>query len=178
MIFKIRIILDVKQDVIRTIAIEGSQTLEKLHETIANVFGFNGQQMASFYRTDDDWEQGEEIPLINMDDSDDALSMATTTIEQNMDSKGDKLIYVYDFLEMWMFFVEVIEVSENSSDLLPKLIMTVGDVPEKAPEKEFKSKKENGQDSDDDDDFDDEYSSDQYTDYEDEDSEGYNFDDY
>ena len=96
MIFKIRVVLDVKQDVIRTIAIEGSKTLEDLHNTIAQVFGFNGQQMASFYRTDDDWNQGEEIPLISMDESPNALSMSTTTIDQNIEDIGEKLKWKRD----------------------------------------------------------------------------------
>lgn len=148
MIYKIRIVLDVKEDVIRTIAIDSKNTLEDLHNTITNVFGFNGQQMASFYRTDDDWNQGEEIPLINMDDSPGALSMATTTIEQNIEDEGEKLIYVYDFLEMWTFFVEIVEVADSTEDKLPKLVLTIGDVPEKAPEKEFTSDKEGGSDDD------------------------------
>lgn len=139
MICKIRVVLDVKEDVIRTIAIDSSNTLEDLHNTISNVFGFNGQQMASFYRTDDDWNQGEEIPLINMDDSPGALSMATTTIEQNIEDVGEKLIYVYDFLEMWTFFVELLETTDSTGDKLPKLVMIIGEVPENSPEKEFKS---------------------------------------
>ena len=139
MVFKIRVVLDVKEDIIRTIAIEGSKTLEELHKTISNVFGFNGQQMASFYRTDDDWSQGEEIPLMNMDDAPDALSMATTTIEQNIEDVGEKLIYIYDFLEMWTFFVELVEVNTIVEGDLPKLILSIGEVPEKAPEKEFKA---------------------------------------
>jgi hypothetical protein len=155
MIYKIRVVLDVKEDVIRTIAIDSKSTLEELHHTITNVFGFNGQQMASFYRTDEDWNQGEEIPLINMDNSPGALSMATTSIEQNIEDEGEKLIYVYDFLEMWTFFVEIVEVSKYSEDKLPKLVLTIGDVPEKAPEKEFKADKESG--SDDPYDFDDEF---------------------
>ena len=144
MIYKIRVVLDVKEDVIRTIAIDSKSTLEELHNTITNVFGFSGQQMASFYRTDEDWNQGEEIPLINMDDSPGALSMATTSIEQNIEDEGEKLIYVYDFLEMWTFFVEIVEVSESSEDKLPKLVLTIGEVPEKAPEKEFTAEKEPG----------------------------------
>ncbi len=141
MVFKIRVVLDVKEDVIRTIAIEGTKTLEELHQTITNVFGFNGQQMASFYRTDDDWNQGEEIPLVNMDDTPGALAMSTTTIEQNIEDPGEKLIYVYDFLEMWTFFVELVEVTETSEENLPKLILSIGEVPETAPNKEFKAEK-------------------------------------
>lgn len=146
MVYKIRVVLDVNQDVIRTIAIEGSKTLEDLHNTILKTFGFNGQQMASFYRTDDDWNQGEEIPLISMDESPNALSMTTTTIDQNIEDVGEKLIYVYDFLNMWTFFVELIEVSETIDGELPKLILSIGEVPEQAPEKEFKATQDQNDD--------------------------------
>lgn len=146
MVFKIRIVLDLKEDVIRTIAIDANSTLEELHNTIAHVFGFNGQQMASFYRTDDEWTQGEEIPLISMDESPKALCMSNTTIDQNIESVGEKMIYVYDFLEMWTFFVELIAVVEKSDDALPKLVLSIGDVPEKAPEKEFKASRDTFED--------------------------------
>lgn len=146
MVYKIRVVLDVNQDVIRTIAIEGSNSLEDLHNTIIQTFGFNGQQMASFYRTDDDWNQGEEIPLISMDESPNALSMSTTTINQNIEDVGEKLIYVYDFLNMWTFFVELIEVSDSIDGALPKLILSIGEVPEQAPEKEFKATQDQSDD--------------------------------
>jgi len=143
MVFKIRVILDIKEDVIRTILIQDSKTLEDLHKTISKEFGFNGQQMASFYQTDNDWNQGKEIPLINMDeDSLNPICMATTTIKENIKMLGEKLIYVYDFLEMWTFYVELVEISENLLEKdLPKLILSIGNVPEKAPNKEFKSSK-------------------------------------
>ena len=64
--YKIRVILDTKEDVIRTILVDDSINLESLHYTIAKTFGFEVQEMASFYRTDDEWNQGEEIPLFNM----------------------------------------------------------------------------------------------------------------
>ena len=64
--YKIRIILDTQEDVIRTILVDEKQSLESLHFTIAKSFNFDGQEMASFYRTDFEWNQGEEIPLFNM----------------------------------------------------------------------------------------------------------------
>ena len=46
--YKIRVILDTKEDVIRTILVESDLNLEDLHLTIAKSFGFKGQEMASF----------------------------------------------------------------------------------------------------------------------------------
>ena len=73
--YKIRIILDTKKDIIRTILVEETIDLEILHKTIASSFGFAGQEMASFYRTDDEWTQGEEIPLFNMAEAGEDISM-------------------------------------------------------------------------------------------------------
>ncbi|GGF75739.1 IS1096 element passenger TnpR family protein [Wenyingzhuangia marina] len=155
MIYKIRVVLDTKEDVIRTLLVDSSSTLEDLHNLIAKVFGFNSQEMASFYRSDDEWNQGEEIPLFSMDDDPGALSMSTTTIEQNIEDPEEKLIYVYDYMNMWTFYCELIEVTKTTSSELPKLILSIGNLPEEAPEKEFKADKTEKDEFDlDDDDFD------------------------
>jgi hypothetical protein len=136
--YKIRIILDTKEDVIRTILVNSNINLENLHTTIAKSFGFKGQEMASFYRTDGEWNQGEEIPLFNMAEAGEGISMQTCILDETLPEENDKLIYVYDFLNMWTFYVDVIEVSSEKIDS-PKIILTVGEIPEQAPDKEFKS---------------------------------------
>ena len=139
--YKIRVILDTKEDVIRTILVEDNLNLEDLHLTIAKSFGFGGQEMASFYRTDTEWNQGEEIPLFNMEEVGEGISMQTCILNDTLSEENDKLIYVYDFLNMWTFYVEVIEIStENKADL-PQIILTVGEIPSEAPEKEFVAEK-------------------------------------
>ena len=64
MIYRFRVILDTKEDILRDIEIEATASLEDFHYAIAQAFGFGGQEMASFYRTNENWDQGEEIPLI------------------------------------------------------------------------------------------------------------------
>jgi len=135
--YKIRIILDAKKDVIRTILVEDSINLETLHQTIAKSFGFDCLEMASFYQADRKWQQGKEIPLINMSDQVETTCMREQFLKKVMPSVGDKLIYVYDFLLLWVFYVETIEISDNKEYQLPKTILSIGKIPEKAPEKEF-----------------------------------------
>ncbi len=54
------------------------------------------------------------------------------------------LIYVYDFLALWTFFVELMEIGEQDpSTLYPNLIFAQGEVPEEAPQKDFLSRKNN-----------------------------------
>ena len=139
--YKIRVILDTKEDVIRTILVEDNLNLEDLHGTIAKSFGFGGQEMASFYRTDEEWNQGEEIPLFNMSEAGEGISMQTCILNDSLPNENDKLIYVYDFLNMWTFYVEVIEISAEVKKDLPQIILTVGEIPSEAPEKEFVAEK-------------------------------------
>lgn len=135
--YKIRVILDTKEDVIRTILVDNNLNLENLHYTIAKSFGFEGQEMASFYRTDDEWNQGEEIPLFNMAEAGEGISMKTCILKDTLPKENNKLIYVYDFLNMWTFYVDVIEISNERKESLPQTILTIGKVPNEAPEKEF-----------------------------------------
>ncbi|MDP3312492.1 hypothetical protein [Lutibacter sp.] len=137
MAYKLRVILDVEEDVIRDILISETITLEELHFTIAKSFGFGGQEMASFYRADDQWEQGDEIPLCNMSDDDDAFDMGNCMVSSILKEEGDKLIYVYDFYAMWAFFVELSEIKKMSTKELPIIALTIGITPKNAPEKEF-----------------------------------------
>lgn len=154
--YKIRVILDTKEDVIRTVLVDNNLNLEDLHIIIAKSFGFEGLEMASFYRTDDEWNQGEEIPLFNMSEAGEGISMQTCILDSTLPNENDKLIYVYDFLNMWTFYVDVVEISDDKREDLPQTILSVGEIPQEAPEKEFKADKledEFGDEGDIDDEF-------------------------
>jgi hypothetical protein len=140
MIYKIRLILDTEVDVIRDIVISDTDTLEDLHNAITNAFGFYGTEMAAFYLTDDNWIQGEEIPLFDMSETNDSISMQKFTIKDVLNEENDKLIYVYDFFSLWSFFVELLSIETDDNLIeLPSLIFSVGLVPSEAPEKQFVS---------------------------------------
>jgi hypothetical protein len=141
MILRLRVILDSKEDVLRDIEIEEVATLEDLHNSIIKAFGFLGNEMASFFYTDDNWLQGEELSLIELDSS--SPTMNEEILKSIFTTDNHKLIYVYDFLILWTFYVELMEiggVQQNSS--YPKLIYSLGEVPEEAPEKSFESSSE------------------------------------
>ena len=97
--------------------------------------------MASFYRTDEEWSQGEEIPLFNMAEAGEDISMQNCILNDTLPEENNKLIYVYDFLNMWTFYVDVIEISSEKKDNLPQIILSIGEIPEEAPEKEFIAEK-------------------------------------
>ncbi|HET8804179.1 MAG TPA: hypothetical protein VFM72_06335 [Aequorivita sp.] len=139
MIYRFRIILDTDEDVFRDIEIEASNTLEDFHNAITQSFGFDGQEMASFYTTNDLWEEGEEISLFDVSDEPGGVRiMGETYLEDIVDEEKTRLLYVYDFLNMWTFMVELADIAEaEAGTTYPNLMYSHGQIPEEAPEKEF-----------------------------------------
>ena len=137
MIFRIRVILDVEEDVLRDIEIEAKSTLKNLHEAISKSFGFLGNELASFYESDKDWKQGTELPLLSIDDN---ATMENEKLDQIFIGSQKRLIYIYDFLNMWTFYIELKESGKIISGVnYPNLIHSQGDVPENPPEKKFQT---------------------------------------
>lgn len=145
MIYRFRVILDndTEDDVFRDLEIRETDTLEDLHNIITQSFGFDGTEMASFYISNDAWEQGEEISLFDLSDNNSARLMNETTLDSVVHEAQTKLIYVYDFLSMWTFYVELAEiVEETEGNDYPNLMFVQGQVPDTAPEKMFEADSE------------------------------------
>jgi len=160
MIYRFRIILDAKEDVFRDIEINEESTLEELHNAIIQAFGFEGQEMASFYVSNEGWEQGEEIALFDMSEGLDSIRvMNETTINDVTNRNQTRLLYVYDFLSLWTFLVELADIAEvDSNQSYPNLMFAHGEIPDEAPEKEFKA------DASEDDEYDDDLDPEDYGD--------------
>tara|TARA_R110002073_G_scaffold126764_4_gene271800 strand:- start:8276 stop:8791 length:516 start_codon:yes stop_codon:yes gene_type:complete len=143
MIYRFRVILDndTEDDIFRDIEIRKTDTLEDLHNTITQSFGFDGTEMASFYISDDEWNQGEEISLFDMSESINPVKLMNETfLEDVVGQSKTKLIYVYDFLSMWTFLVELAEIVEVTKGVdYPNLMYVHGQIPDEAPEKSFEA---------------------------------------
>ena len=65
------------------------------------------------------------------------LIMSNIKLEEIF-NKNNKMLYVYDFLKLWTFFIELnkkIEIDDKNNN--PKLIFSHGELPENPPEKKF-----------------------------------------
>lgn len=141
MIYKIRIILDAEEDIFRDIEIDEASTLEEFHNAITQAFGFMGNEMASFYTCDEEWKQDEEIALFDMSENgSDIRLMNETSLDDVLNEQSPKLIYVYDFLSMWTFFVELADITEKEDGrTYPNLLFSFGVLPDAPPDKNFES---------------------------------------
>ncbi len=144
MIYQIRVILDTEEDVFRDIEIEAENSLEDLHNAIVHAFGFEGGEMASFYISDEAWALGEEISLFDMSEGTESIRvMEETSIDSILGEDQHRLIYIYDFLSMWAFYVELAGIiPRHPENAYPMLIYAVGALPEFPPEREFKAQKD------------------------------------
>ena len=113
-VLKLRIVADTEEDIFADVLLDTSCHLLSLHQFILDLFKLDQLEMASFYLSNDEWDKGEEITLFDMsleEDEFSPMSMESTSIFQ-IHEKTNKILYVHDFLNMNIFYVEIL-------DLLP-----------------------------------------------------------
>lgn len=106
-----RVVVDTEKDIFRDINILENQTFEDLHKSIIKAFEFKGDQMASFYISNEKWEKGEEIALMDMslENESGPINMNNTIVSSKINSSNQKILYIYDFLKMWIFYIELVK---------------------------------------------------------------------
>lgn len=141
MVYKFRVILDAEEDIFRDIAILDDDTLEDLHNAIFNAFGFDGMEVASFYTCDETWNQEDEIPLFDVGDvPGEQRIMSDYKLSDILDQENTKIIYVYDFINMWTFLVELAAIEEQTAgSTYPETLFSHGEMPDEAIEKNFEA---------------------------------------
>ena len=72
---KFRVLLDTEQEseIFRDIIIDEDDNFESLYNAIISSFRFQGDQMASFYISNDNWDKGHEISLMDMNYGDESI---------------------------------------------------------------------------------------------------------
>ena len=118
MIYKVRVILDAKDSVFRDIEIKDKQTLWNLHLGIKSAFSLQGEELSSFYFSDEEWTEGNAIPLEDMSDEGDGETMSDIYLNEAFPEKGAKMLFKYGLLDLWEFFCELQEVTEENQQLI------------------------------------------------------------
>lgn len=131
---KFRVLLDTEkeQEIFRDILINEDENFETFYRAILNSFNFTGNEIGSFFMSNDDWDKGHEISLMDMSysDDDEQLSsvMGQSIIADFMEVSDQKMILVYDFMRMWIFLIELQERTNEQVDE-PKVTLAVGIAP-------------------------------------------------
>jgi len=131
---KFRILLDSNenQEVFRDILIRDTDNFESFYNSIIHLFGLSGKEMASFYVSNDNWDKGQEISLLDLNFGDEVAEnssvMKNSIIKDYIQEPNQKFIFIYDFLNMWIFLVELIGYDNNEPEV-PELILSIGNPP-------------------------------------------------
>ena len=137
--YNIRVILESKEDVIRNIEINSNCLLSELHYYLIECFDLNKNELASFYTTNNELEINDEIPLISFEDR--GSNMQNTKLEVVLDEHSNNLIYVYDYMKMWRFLIELKSKEEDFD--FKKCLSKIGNMPKEAPEINFSLENQN-----------------------------------
>ncbi len=134
-IYRFRVLIDHECEAVGDIEIRGDQTFLDLHHAIKDAFAFIGQEMASFYVSDEEWGKGPEIPLADLgfgeDGGEPPALMEQVRISDHINSTTQRFVYAYDFLHMWMFMVELIQTEGTQPDVVyPRVVMSMGTAPD------------------------------------------------
>ena len=128
--YSIRITLESKDDVIREIEIKSDCFLNELHSYIVEVFNLDSKELASCYVIDSELELQQEIPLLCFEENN--SSMDSTKTNSLLIKENDKLLYIYDYMKMWRFLVELIAIENDFTE--NSCTLKIGEIPNEAPE--------------------------------------------
>ena len=114
----------------RDIEVSSAQTLMDFHQSIIKAWEFDGKHTASFFDSNDRWEQGRRFDsnvLTNKKDAP-ALSMQKAPLAALIHTPNQKFVYEYDPAKRWTFLVELIGVikDENPRKTYPLLVRREG----------------------------------------------------
>jgi hypothetical protein len=127
--YKFRILLDNpnNEKIFRDISISENDTFSTFYDVIIESFFFKGDQLASFYVSNNTWDRGKEVSLMDMEDSgpDSPYTMSDTKLKDLVVAEDQKFILVYDFLKMWCFLIELIDIRIENIDI-PSIDLSIG----------------------------------------------------
>lgn len=136
MVYKIRVILDTKDDIFRDIEIKGKQTLWNLHLGIKSAFSLQGEELSAFNLLEHDGTVVKSVPLEDLSDDGDGEIMSDVYIDEAFEQVGDKAQFQYGLLDLWEFFCELISTADEKPAVnYPITVYRFGNVPLKAPGK-------------------------------------------
>ena len=136
MVYKIRVILDTKEDIFRDIEIKEKQTLWNLHLGIKSAFSLQGEELSAFNLLEADGTILKTVPQEDMSDEGDGEIMSDVYISEAFEKVGDKAQFQYGLLDLWEFFCELIEIADEKPAVnYPITVFRFGNVPLKAPGK-------------------------------------------
>ncbi|MGD0711452.1 MAG: hypothetical protein ABR968_09770 [Bacteroidales bacterium] len=133
-VYRFRILIEDVDDFYRDIEIMASSTFEDFHKAIFQSVDFDGKELASFFICDSKWNRKKEITLEDMSEEGEnenaPLIMSKCKLAEYINDPHQRLIYVYDFLNMYEFYVELCKIIPSDKKVkYPRCVRKSGIIP-------------------------------------------------
>ncbi len=133
---------------LREIELRADQTFEDFHQAILGNLGLDPGMLASFYICDHRFRKLKEIQLVDMnpqeppgeepdegeeppENKNNTLLMHECILKDYIDDPHQRLMFVYDYLNQWTFYIELIKINPaDKSQTYPRFSRTLGPVPQ------------------------------------------------
>lgn len=135
MIYKFRMLSGEDKAFLRDYEIDAEDSFINLHKQIQNNLHFDSSQLASFFLTDEQWNKGLELTLLDMrnDSGPVAIPMESIKITDLIKKRNQRLLYVYDILTDNALFLELLDVFPAVKGVkYPICSASIGDAPEQS----------------------------------------------
>lgn len=146
LIYKFKTRFEDQDDFLREIELRADQTFEDFHQAILGNLGLDPGMLASFFICDHRFRKKKEIQLIDMDpitppgeddlveeppeSTNKSLMMHECILKDYIDDPHQRLLFVYDNLNQWTFYIELIKIAPAKADqIYPHFSKVVGPVP-------------------------------------------------
>jgi hypothetical protein len=124
----------------RLIHLSADHTFEDFHKIIQNTCNYDQTQLASFFLTDDNWRRKIEICALEAGETDPKqVSMHNTKLRKYLGEAGQKLVYVFDFLNERLFYLELKEKNMKKDLKEPFVAHEKGNAPSQFQEIDYDS---------------------------------------
>jgi len=140
LIYRFKVINDEVDDFYREIEIKPGNTFQDFHDLMVECIKLTPGEMASFYICDSRWNKLQEIALCDFSEEQDAGEesanvvknmkiMADVTLKQSINDPNQRMIYVYDFLKMHTFYIELSKIMEgDQKHTYPRCTKSISDI--------------------------------------------------
>lgn len=139
-VYRFRITSDENDEFLREVDVLANQTFEDFHNCLVKTCKFSGNELASFYLCDNQWRKRREITLMDMNvemyDEDESnsksepnLIMKDARLNKTINDPHQKMLYVYDYLNMYTVNIELVKIFQGDITLqFPIVTKEISDI--------------------------------------------------
>ncbi len=146
LIYRFKVRFEEQDDFLREIELLADQTFEDFHQALLGNLGLDPGMLASFFICDHRFRKKKEIKLVNqvntvehllnqedeneIDASGKQTVMHKSELKDFIDDPHQRLIFLYDYLNKWTFYLELQKIlPEDKAKTYPHISKSEGPVP-------------------------------------------------